>query len=334
MGIRRSGAAIALVCAFATTAVAQRSRKPEAEALFKQAKAEMAKGNFADACEKFQSSQDLDPRASTLMNLGACREQQKKLVSAWYAFVEATKLAERSTDEQALSSPSKKRADALEPRLSSLKVVVGRDARVKGLEILRDGEAIVEGQWNSEVFVDGGEYEIIARAPGTTAWTAKIGVASELDRKVIEIPRLTIDPVATTVDEPGTPPSGGAPPDPEPEEAEPMDRPSSFTGTRKIAVGVAAVGVVTLAGGVIFGLKAKGLASDSDAICPTDVCNDAQALDLNADARTAAFKANGLFIASGLAFAGGFALWLIGGPKAVAPMVERESVGLLYTGSF
>ncbi|HUQ06626.1 MAG TPA: tetratricopeptide repeat protein [Kofleriaceae bacterium] len=333
MGIRRSGAAIALVCAFAATAAAQKSRKPEAEALFKQAKAEMAKGNFADACEKFQSSQDLDPRASTLMNLGACHESAKKLVSAWYAFVEATKLAERSSDEQALASPSKKRADALEPRLSSLKVVVGPDARVKGLEILRDGEAIVEGQWNSEVFVDGGEYEIIARAPGSTAWTAKIGVASELDRKVLEIPKLKVDPITETVAV-ETPPSGGAPAEPEPEDPQPIDRPSSFTGMRKAAIGVTAVGVAAIAGGVVFGLKAKGLASDSDAICPTDVCDDPEGLRLNKDARSAASKANIFLIGGGVAVAGGVVLWVIGGPTSVAPMADRDTVGLVFTGGF
>src|SRR5690349_6026897 len=225
MGTPRLLPSLALVCALASTVYAQKSRKPEAEALFKQAKAEMAKGNFAAACEKFQSSQELDPRASTLMNLGACQESAKKLVSAWYAFVEANKLAERTSDEQALAGPAKKKADALEPRLSSLKIVVGPEARVKGLEILRDGEAILEGQWNTEVFVDGGEYEVIARAPGASAWTTKIGVASELDRKVLEIPKLKVDPSTVVEEQVVKPPPDETPPDDE--EPVPVDQPSA-----------------------------------------------------------------------------------------------------------
>jgi hypothetical protein len=327
MGTPRLLPSLAIVCALASTAFAQKSRKPEAEALFKQAKAEMAKGDFSAACEKFQASNDLDPRASTLMNLGACQESAKKLVSAWYAFVEATKLAERSTDEAALAGPAKKKADALEPRLSSLKIVVGPEARVKGLEILRDGEAIVEGQWNTEVFVDGGEYEVIARAPGSTAWTTKIGVASELDRKVLEIPKLKVEAAAVE----DVKPREEVPDEVEPE---PVDRPSSFTGMRKAAIGVTAVGVAALAGGIVFGLKSKSLASDSDDICPTDVCDDPEGLRLNRDARSAATKANIFLIGGGVAVAGGVVLWVLGGPKSVAPVADADTVGLVWKGEF
>jgi hypothetical protein len=330
MGIPRLLPSLALVCALASPAFAQKNRKPEAEALFKQAKAEMAKGNFAAACEKFQSSQELDPRASTLMNLGACQESAKKLVSAWYAFVEANKLAERSTDEQALAAPAKKRADALEPRLSSLKIVVGPEARVKGLEILRDGEAILEGQWNTEVFVDGGEYEVIARAPGSTAWTTKIGVASELDRKVLEIPKLKVEESTETTDAVVEEPVE----DGEEETPRSTAPPSTFTGMRKAAVGVTAVGVAALAGGIVFGLKSKSLASDSDDICPTDVCDDPEGLRLNRDARSAASKANIFLIGGGVAVAGGVVLWFLGAPKSVAPVADDDTVGLVFKGEF
>ena len=87
---------IAIVAVLAGTASAQRSRKPEAEVLFKQGKAAMTAGDLTTACTKFESSNALDARASTMMNLGACYEAQGKVVSAWYAFDEASRLAART----------------------------------------------------------------------------------------------------------------------------------------------------------------------------------------------------------------------------------------------
>lgn len=344
MTISRVGTAIAVIaCVLAGSAKAQRGRQAEAEAeiLFKQGKAEMAKGNFAVACEKFQSSQELDPRASTLMNLGACQEAAKKLVSAWYAFVEAAKLADRSADDKGLAGTSRKRRDALEPRLSSLKIVVSSDARVAGLEVLRDGVPVVEGQWNSDVFVDGGEYEIIARAPGSTAWTARISVASELDRKTIEIPRLTLDPGAVPAPDAGQGGASRSPPAGEPPPTPPRAAPGMFTGLRKLAVGVTALGVVAVAGGAVFGARSSDLADRSDAICPTTTCDDPEGLRLNRDARSSASRANLLIIGGAVAVAGGVALWLVGGPSrsggdelSLAPLVGGDAVGLTVAGGF
>ncbi len=185
-----------LLLAPAGAARAQDGRKPEAEALFKQGKAEMAKGNFDAACRMFRSSQELDPRASTLMNLGACHESAGRLFSAWYAFVEAGKTAERSLDELALAEHAKKRAESLEPRLSSLKITVAPSADVAGLEILRDGKPVLAGQWNNDVFVDGGEYTIVARAPGRTPWTTTVTIANEQEREVLAVPPLAVDAAA------------------------------------------------------------------------------------------------------------------------------------------
>ena len=94
---------IAIVAVLAGTASAQRSRKPEAEVLFKQGKAAMTAGDLTTACTKFESSNALDARASTMMNLGACYEAQGKVVSAWYAFDEASRLAARKDDVVAMS---------------------------------------------------------------------------------------------------------------------------------------------------------------------------------------------------------------------------------------
>jgi hypothetical protein len=69
---------VTVVCSLAVVAEAQR-RTPEAEALFDEGKALMKAGDPAGACRSFQASHNVDPRAATLMSIGACLEAQQKL---------------------------------------------------------------------------------------------------------------------------------------------------------------------------------------------------------------------------------------------------------------
>lgn len=328
---------VAVVCATAS-ASAQPTRAPEAETLFLDGKQAMGTGAYDVACAKFAASQALEPRASTLMNLGACHEAAGRVVSAWYAFVDAAKLADAAQDprEQALAQSSRDRAQALASKRSSLTVVVSPAARIDGLAVSRNGEPIVAAQWNGPVYLDGGEYTIVARAAGTEAWTARIALASELDTKRVEIPVLTSaasQPPAGSADEPA--------PEEAEEEAELRDAPASpFTLGRKVAVGVAAAGLTAVAAGVYFGLDASSKQADSDAVCPETMCGDAAALQLNADARSSATKANVLWIVGGLAVAGGAALWFVAAPHgvdadvALVPTLGPASGGLVAQGRF
>ncbi len=346
-----------LVCALGGTAVAQKSRRPEAEAAFKQGKDLMTRGEHDAACKKFEASQALEPRASTLMNLAACQEAQKKLVTAWSTFLDAARLAASSDDkiEQALVGPSNDKATKLEPRLSSIEIVVSDAARVPGLVISRDGQIVIDGQWNSKVPIDGGDYTIVARARGTDAWTATIAVASERDEKRVEIPVLkVITPEPPPPDDRVQPPPDDVivvppPVDPTPPDAPvpPRETPGGLTGKRKAAIGAAAVGVVAIAGGVVFGMKATSTQADADAICPGTVCNDDEGLRLNDDAQSAAGTANLLWIGGGVAVGAGVALWILGAPRATVggedgddgavsftPHVGPDLVGLTVRGGF
>jgi hypothetical protein len=337
---------IATLCALTRTAAAQK-RRPEAEYAFKQGKDAMAKQDYDLACQRFRASQDLEPRASTLMNLADCHQAKKKLVTAWGMFIDAARLADNSDDkiERALGDPARAKAKALEDRLSTLEIVVPGAARLPGLVISRDGEVIVEGQWNSEVPIDGGEYRIVARARGTITWEATIAIASEHDKKQVTIPILQTE--APMPADPPPPPVVERTPLPDVETAEPeevpeaAEAPSSFTGMRKAAIGVAAVGVVALAGGAAFGLKANSTQADADDICPSSECTDPEAIRLNDDAKSAATKANIFLIGGGVAVGTGIALWFLGAPKphqseetSVRPHVGPNLVGISIAGAF
>ncbi|MBP6849300.1 MAG: hypothetical protein KA201_36410 [Kofleriaceae bacterium] len=336
---------IAIVAVLAGTASAQRSRKPEAEVLFKQGKAAMTAGDLTTACTKFESSNALDARASTMMNLGACYEAQGKVVSAWYAFDEASRLAARKDDEAGLVTPASDKAKALAARRSSIEIVVAPEARVAGLTITRNDEPMVEGQWNSPVFVDGGEYTIVARAAGTEAWTARVAVASERDQSRVEIPKLRVTPPVVTP----PPPDVTPPPDPAPTVVPPIDPPADravaaapgrFTPLRIVGVGVGVVGLAALGGGIFYGLKANDREAAADALCSTSVCDDPDGIRLNEEAQDAASTSNLLLIGGGVAVVAGAVLWFVGAPAsggaqvAVRPRLSADQVGLTITGGF
>jgi hypothetical protein len=322
--------AIACVVLAATHAFAD--RELEAQQLFDEGKVLMAEKRLAEACTKFEASHRLAASAATLMNLGACLEADGRLASAWGAFRQAQGLAVRM--DPALVEPSRKRAAALESRLSSLRIVVPESSRVPGLEVKRNGVVLIDAQWGSSQYVDGGEYEIVARAPGTVAWTTKVAVATELDRKEVEIPRLS-EAKAEVASVGGVGGVGGA--------SEPVVRDSpKMTTLRKVAIGAAAGGAASLAGGVVLGLSAQGKQADSDAICPTTTCNDPEALRLNREARSTGAKATALFVASGVLVATGVTLWFVGAPSAktgdrdrvgITPYVGDGAVGFTITGA-
>jgi tetratricopeptide (TPR) repeat protein len=110
-------------------------------------------------------------------------------------------------------------------------------------------------------------------------------------------------------------------------------RHSWATPRRKIALGVAAVGAVALAGGVVFGVLANRSQEKAEQICPTDVCD--RAAEANAhleDGNTRATYANVAFGVGAAAAIGAAVLWFTGAPAshdvAVFPRAGRSFAGV------
>jgi hypothetical protein len=307
MGLR-----LAILAILGLTAHAH-AQSAEAEAMFNEGDKLMAAGKLAEACAAFEASNNMDPRAGTLIRLGECREQNHQLASAWTAYKDALG---RVKDPRKRDIATAK-VNALEPRLSKLTIVVG-EHKVEGLAITRNGKPIDPAIWDRALPVDGGEYEIGATAPGFSQWKTSVSVPNEQGDVKAEVPTLT--PAAKPVT-----PTTSVQPVTGPAEPAPM-----FTPKRKLAVAAAGVGVASLAVGIVLGIKAKGDRDDAFKLCPDPSvpCADAARADsLTSSGHKLAIGADVAFGVAGVGAIGAALLWITGKPETIVP--TRNGIALV-----
>jgi hypothetical protein len=344
---RRARAAAAITALVASAAPRARAEGPvEAEILFKEGRRLLAAGQIADACDKLDASARIERTVGVLLNGADCRERNHQLATAWATFLEAASLARRQNNDARGEAEARHRAALLEPRLAYLVVSVPDASKIDGLVIRRAGAEIDPALWNQGVPIDDGAYDVTASAPGREPWSTHVEVTGEGTRAVVEVPRFK--PLAPPPRHDEEDPTASAPP--RRDTPPPLDRidpivdatadPHTLTRTRKLALGVAALGAASLAGGVVLGVRAHDLAGQADGVCPGSVCNDPGALAANRDARNTATVADALLIGGGAAIAGAAVLWFVGAPTApsrdvvATPVVTPSSVGFAVSGRF
>src|SRR4051812_8166985 len=79
----RSIAATSVLVAGLFLARAAHAQSAEAEQLFREGDRLMTEGKTVEACDAFEGSNRIEPRAGTLIRLGECREKNHQLASAW-----------------------------------------------------------------------------------------------------------------------------------------------------------------------------------------------------------------------------------------------------------
>ncbi len=187
--------AIGLAC-FVAGAPAEAS-KAAAQALFDKGMQQTEAGEHEAACKSFAESQKLDPGVGTAYQLGMCSEELGRYASAWSAFHEAEGLAS-AAGQKGRAEAAKKRADALDDKLSKIVVQVGKD-RPKGL-MVRIGETdIGEGAWGTPIPFDPGEHEVSATAPQHKPWNGSVTVPIEPTSVTLAIPSLLPKPATDPV---------------------------------------------------------------------------------------------------------------------------------------
>lgn len=254
----------------ATPAAAQRA---EANFLFDEGRAAMARRDYAAAASKLEQSQQLDPAVGTLLNLAECYASLGRSASAWSAYRDASSLA-ATTRQLERERYAARRAQELEPQLSRLVVIVKPAARVPGLVLTRNGVLLSEALWGAAMPVDPGAQHLEAKAPGYQTWKLDVDVADGAASKQVEVSELVAEPATP-------PPAAPAPVAAPPPAVVPAPPPATVPTDRGAAkpeasvlptlgwVGVAA-GAVSLGAGVFF--FADGRNKISDANCPDQIC--------------------------------------------------------------
>lgn len=303
--------ACACLVALAMPAHGQSARTPTAEdraqaqALFDQGTALMKSKDYQAACPKLEASLERFDGIGTRGKLAQCYERAGRVASAWAMYREVEALASKSGDE-ARASVAREAARALEPRLPHLTLTVATKSQVEGLLVRRNGAEVASGAWGAPIAVDPGKHSLEASAPGYAPWAEEVEV-QEGESKSVEVPALA-----------ALPPEAQPAPSATPEVGEKPARGSSLRPVAMIATGV---GVVSLAVGGYFGLRAKskwdGAFDDGHCASATNVC-DATGQEQTDQARSAATLSNVFIGAGAVLAAGGVTLWLLA-PKERAP---------------
>jgi hypothetical protein len=297
------------------------SDKAAPEAQFNQGKSLLEAGQKAEACQKFQASQELDPGVGTQLFLGDCFERLGKTASAWATFLEAASSANSRGDRER-ERIARVRASALEHRLHRLSISAPAAAATEGFELRSDGSVVPRASWGASIPVDPGEHVLEAMAPGKLPFTTSIVIPGEPGETTVEIPPLEDAPVAapTPAPVPTEAPMSGAPP------------PTGDSGTSGQAlVGwvLGGAGVVGLAVGSVFGLRAMSDNDESlDSCRPNnpELCNE-QGVSLREDAKDAATLSTVSFIVGGALIGGGVVL-LLTAPDSTAERPAASAMTL------
>lgn len=214
----------------------------------------MEKGRFAEACPKLQESLRIDPGMGTQFNLAHCWEQLGLTASAWGLFLDVAAAAE-SSGQRKRERAARQRAAALEPKLSRLRIDVVAPA--PGMKIMRAGEEVGEGAWNTDVPIDPGTYQIEASAPDKHAWAGEVVVEKPGETASIEVPPLQdLAPPVVEAPEPEAAPAPVA-----------MEDQGSGAGRTVATLALSAVAVGGIATGVVFAIQAKNETSAAKKLC-------------------------------------------------------------------
>ena len=296
------------------------SHKATAQRLFQAGMDALERGDLETACRDFAESQRLDPAIGTRFNLADCYERRGQLASAWVNYVGVADAAER-LGQMDRAQFARARADALEPRLSHLRIDV--DEPVPGLRLTRDAEDVGPAQWSMQVPVDRGRYRIEATAPDHEPWAATVEVEQEAVTVQVRVPPLrpTVATAPPPVVHPDPAPSPVGPPPPQDDEPRRLG-PRHYAGFALLGVGLVGIGV-----GTGFGIKALGLNDDADAQCPMPRACFPAGAQLLQDAERAGRISTAAFIAGGVLLATGIVLAATGHlPRRRAQLSNRSSV--------
>ena len=277
------------------------TERAAAETLFQQGSELLASKQLAQACEKFEASQQLDPALGTLLRLADCYDRVGKTASAWTAFRDAASLA-GSRNEAERQRIASERANDLEKRMPKIELKVDAHARSSGLELRLNGANIPAATWDTPLPVDPGRQKIEASAPGKVTFSTLVDIAPGAGTRAVEIPALLAKPVDTT--HPVVAAGGHE-----------EERSAAPHTQRTVGFVLGGVGLVGAGIGAFLGYRAHQLNQSSLDQCRASDANACtqEGADLRDSARHWATGSTVSFVAAGALLVGGTILIFTGG---------------------
>jgi hypothetical protein len=334
----RSGGLLVSLALAAGTLCRQASAADPATAtmLFNEGRRLVSAGHYPEACPKFEESERLDPGIGTQFNLADCYQHIDRFASAWALFLDVASSA-GGTGQQARENLARKRALALEPKVSKLMIATPRNST--GLEVRRNGEPVRAMLWNSPVPVDPGSYTVEASAPHKKRWSTVASVGPNGVTVTVAVPELETDDTPAAA--PPAPTEAAATAAPVDSDAAPAEA-TRGNLERTIALGAGGAGIVAIGIGAAFGLRSIAKHSDYESLCHAGSCQ-AAAGPLHDQAVSAGNVSTVTFTVGGALAAGGVVLWLLA-PRAssdasasrlvVAPAIGSSSAGAVVSGAW
>jgi hypothetical protein len=249
----------------------------QAEQRFQEALGLMKSDDCPRAIPEFTRSQELDPRAATLLNLATCYARLGRTGSAWRTYRQARDAATAEGRDD-LGEKASRGIAVLTPKLTRLRIVVAPSPTAVSITVNEQYTAA-----NGEpIPVDPGENLIEATAAGRQPWRGTVTGPEPGVTLVVEVPELLPLPFDSK-----------------------LDHRASWRSAA-IVVGGTALGALVV--GSIFGLSAKSSADDMSSNCVDGKCNPA-GMETRHDAVQKATYANYAFGLGALLGVTGIGLW-------------------------
>jgi hypothetical protein len=264
IAVKRPVAALTLAALLLAPSAARAEDVAAAEALYREGRALLEKGDLGLACPKLAESQRLDPSSGTALNLALCHLKQGKTATAWAEYLVAARLARQQGKTERVEE-AQRRAAELENELSFLTIYVPN--LLPGLEVRRDDVLVEAGSFGAKIPVDPGAHKLALAAPGYEPKTLEITIGASRDVQTVTLPALEKSaPAGSTA-----PPASG-----------PTTPPASGPGALPWAIGGAGLALTGV--GAAFGGLALKAYGDAKAACPSRMGCGTAALDLRSTA--------------------------------------------------
>lgn len=282
------------ICLLASPALAE----SEADRLFNEGRALLAKNDPKGACEKFEAAIKVDPSATgTMLNLGLCYENLKQYATSIFWFRKAQAAAAEGKLAE-YEEAAKKYTVELAPKVPTLKIELEGPPET---EIRVDGKIISATDYG-QVEVDPGPHEVTGEAPGKV--TVSQSIDAQAGTKGIVVRIAVVHDLVTT-------------------------KPSN--SRKRLGLIVGGGGIVLWGATLAHGLYFRGVAQDAKAAGDGEKLDDANGQITYVT--TSLFVAGTAAVAVG-AYLYFTAPTAESQATAIAPYITGDAAGLAVGGSF